>query len=391
VEWLLLLLPVAAASGWLAGRRSAETANAKGDSQLNSTYFTGLNYLLNEQPDKAIDAFITALEVDSNTVEPYLALGNLFRRRGEVDRAIRIHQDLIERPRLTRSQKDQALVELGLDYMRAGMLDRAESLFLEALKQKDYLGVALRQLLDIYQQEKKWHQAIAVARRLNEELSEATDPMIAHFYCELAKQQFTQQQASEARKFIKQALNSDWRCVRAILLQAHFAMEKHEHRAAIRLLRQVERQDPDYLPEIIRPLAECYQHLGRQDRFFSWLAKALLRYPGCTPLILAMAAHLRQEKGEEATRRFLIAQLRVHPSLESLRQLLALGIPEEASASLESWVLVEKMIEHLLKAKPSYICRYCGFGGKHRYWQCPGCKRWGSVKPITIEIQRVVQ
>lgn len=382
VEWLLLLLPVAAASGWLAGRRSAEAVNGNSRSQLNSAYFAGLNYLLNEQPDKAIDTLLDVLEVDSETVEPHLALGNLFRRRGEVGRAIRVHQNLIERPCLSSLQRGQALLELGLDYMRAGMLDRAESLFLEALKQKSHIGIALHQLLDIYQQEKNWHQAIAMAQRLREESGEAIEATIAHFYCELAEQRWAQNQTMEAAQFIKQALASDWRCIRATLLQAHLAMEKSDYKMAVRCLQRVERQDPNYLPEILRPLSECYQYLNCQEKFFSWVVEALERHPGCTPLILAKATYLQWRGEQEKARRFLIEQLRRYPSVEGLQQLLALGMPEDIQAASEPWALIEEVTRHLLKAKPSYICCSCGFEGRHRYWQCPGCKRWGTVKPF---------
>ncbi|ADJ27159.1 lipopolysaccharide assembly protein LapB [Nitrosococcus watsonii] len=384
IEWLLLLLPVAAASGWLAGKRSAETVNAGSHSQLNSAYFAGLNHLLNEQPDKAIDTLLNVLEVDSDTVEPYLALGNLFRQRGEVDRAIRVHQNIIERPYLSSSQRGQALLELGLDYMRAGMLDRAESSFLEALKRRSHIGITLRQLLDLYQQEKNWYQAIAMAQKLREESGEATESMIAHFYCELAEQRWVQRQAAETTWFIKQALASDWRCVRATLLQSRLAIEKGDYKRAIRCLRQVERQDPDYLPEILKPLSECYRHLEGQDEFFFWLTEASERHPGCTSLILAKAAYLQQRGKQKEARYFLIEQLRVYPSVEALQQLLALGVPEDIEAASEPWSLIEEVASRLLKAKLNYVCGFCGFGGKYRYWQCPGCKRWGTVKPLAL-------
>jgi lipopolysaccharide biosynthesis regulator YciM len=385
IEWLLLLLPVAAASGWLAGKRSAEAVKVSSHSQLNSIYFAGLHYLLNEQPEKAIDTLLNALEADSETVESHLGLGNLFRRRGEVGRAIQIHQSLIDKSYLSSSQRGQAFLELGLDYMRAGMLDRAESLFLDALKQKSHVGIALRQLLDIYQQEKNWWQAIAIAQKLNEESGEATESMIAHFYCELAEQQCAQKQKMEAAKFIKQALVSDWRCVRATLMQARLAMERSDYKVAVRLLQQVEQQDPDYLPEILKSLSECYQCLGSQDKFLSWSAGALERHPGCTPLILARTTYLQQQGEQEKARQFLIEQLRRYPSIEGLQRLLALGVPKDIETVLEPWSLIEQVASHLLKAKSKYVCCFCGFGGRHCHWQCPGCKRWGTVKPFVMD------
>lgn len=383
LEWLLLLLPVAAASGWLAGKRSAEVIGMRNSLQPNSAYFAGINYLLNEQPDKAVDAFLDILEVDGETAAPHFALGNLFRQRGEVGQAIRIHQNLMERSRLSSSQREQALLELGLDYMRAGMLDRAENLFLEVLKQGNHREVALRQLLEIYQQEKNWRQAIIMAQRLWEG-REAADSMVAHFYCELAEQWYAQRQKTEAAKFTQQALVSDPHCVRAMLLQARLAMEKSDYKTAIRALQQVEQQGPDYLPEILEPLSESYRCLGSHDKFLSWLEGVLKRHPGCAHLILAMVAHLQEQEGEEKARRFLIEQLKAHPFIEGSQQLLALGMPDDAGTVLESWSLIEEVIGRLLETKPRYSCRYCGFGGRHPHWQCPGCKRWGTVKPVVM-------
>src|SRR5699024_8606247 len=190
----------------------------------------------------------------------------------------------------------------------------------------------------------------------------------------------------EAAKFIKQALVSDGRCVRASLMQARLAMEKGDYKIAIRLLQQVERQNSDYLPEILKPLSECYRCLGSQDKFLSWLAEALERHPGCTPLILARATYLQQQGESEKARQFLIEQLRRYPSVEGLQRLLSLGVPKDIETISEPWSLIEEIASHLLKAKPNYVCCFCGFGGRHCHWQCPGCKRWGTVKPfISVE------
>jgi lipopolysaccharide biosynthesis regulator YciM len=162
-ELLLLLLPVAAASGWIAARRSQRQERGKCVNDTSPVYFRGLNHLLNEEPDKAIDAFVEMLEVDSDTVETHLALGNLFRRRGEVERAIRIHQNLIARPALTREQRAQALLELGQDYMRAGLLDRAENLFRELKDTRLHVRQALKNLLVIYEKERDWQACLDTA------------------------------------------------------------------------------------------------------------------------------------------------------------------------------------------------------------------------------------
>ena len=191
LELIIILLPIAAASGWLVARRGYEKREQKPLQDCSPAYFKCLNYLLNEQPDKAIDVFIKLLEVDSDTVETHMALGNLFRRRGEVERAIRIHQNLIARPSLSRQQRAQALLELGQDYMRAGLFDRAENLFVELAETKLYNKQALTNLLEIYQQEKDWAKAVAIGRRLSRQNRELR-PQLAHFECELAAQALQQ-------------------------------------------------------------------------------------------------------------------------------------------------------------------------------------------------------
>ena len=184
-ELLWLLLPVAALSGWIAARRSAPSAAPQ--KPLPSQYFQGINYLLNEQPDKAIEVFTRLVEVDSDTVETHLALGSLFRRRGEVDRASRIHQNLIARPTLSRDQRAYAMLELGEDFMRAGLLDRAEHLFEQVAEVDTYVVPALRQLLTVYQQEKEWDRAISAALRLEASGAKSMRPLVAQFYCEQAE------------------------------------------------------------------------------------------------------------------------------------------------------------------------------------------------------------
>ncbi len=199
LDLLLLLLPIAAVSGWYGGYKHKSSAAQK-PNFLPRDYFIGLKYLIDEQPDKAVDIFIKMLEVNSDTVETHLALGGLFRRRGEVNRAIRIHQNLIARPQLVKGQRVQALSELAQDYMRAGVLDRAENLFLELLELDKGNEANFRYLLHIYEQQKDWEQAITIARKLHN-----MQPAIAHYYCELGDH--------------KKALLMDKNCVRATLLQ----------------------------------------------------------------------------------------------------------------------------------------------------------------------------
>ena len=380
-ELLWLLLPVAAASGWFAARRSARRNQQAGRNEFSRDYFRGLNFLLNEQPDKAIEVFVQMLEVDSDTVETHLALGNLFRRRGEVDRAIRIHQNLIARPTLSREQRAQALLELSQDYMRAGLFDRAESLLLELLDNNLHTRPALRHLLDIYQQEKEWDRAIDIARRLESETGRGMKPVIAQFHCEQAEEALGRGDLATATGLIKRALGHDRRCVRATLLQAGILMRGRQYKAAIKTLRRVEEQDPDFIPEILEPLRQCHEALGTLTALRDYLDGLAERYPGISP-VLAEADLLCEQEGDDAAVRFLAEQLRQKPSVQGLARLIDLQAGTADGKVRDDLEMLGQLVDRLLEGRPVYQCRRCGFEGKSLHWQCPGCKEWNTVKPI---------
>lgn len=379
-ELLWLLLPVAAASGWIMARRSQPRQRARGR-DFSSEYFQGLNYLLNEQPDKAIDVFIRMLEVDSDTVETHLALGNLFRRRGEVDRAIRIHQNLIARPTLNKFQRSTALLELGQDYMRAGWLDRAESLFEELVESNLHTVPALRHLLDIYQQEKEWDKAIAVARRLDGQGKQSFKPVIAQFLCEEAEQALRQGDEHAAAQSLKRALQHDRHCVRASILQGRMAVQAGNCKAALKAFHQVEEQDIEYLPEVLEPLRQCYEQAGAFEELKRYLAAVIDRYNGISP-VLMLADLLARTEGDAAAVDFLAAQVRKRPSVRGLGRLIDLNLAAASGKAKEDLLILRDLVAQLLGSKPKYKCSHCGFAGKSLHWQCPTCKEWNTVKPI---------
>lgn len=379
--WLLLLLPVAAASGWWAARSDVLRRGVRSDFNLSSHYFKGLNYLLNEQPDKAIEVFIRVLEVDKDTVETHLALGNLFRRRGETDRAIRIHQNLIARPTLSRAQRTQALLELGQDYMRAGLLDRAESLFLELLELDDHVVPALRQLIDIYQQEKDWEKAIATTQRLATATGQHVNHVLAQYRCELAEQARADGATTSAVHMLEHALKEDARCVRASLLQGELAMAAGEYAAAINAYKRVEQQDADYLSEVLEPLTlYCNAH-GQRKEMIDYLTQLHTRHGGVT-LMLTLAGLLRAEYGVERAGEFITHQLQKRPSVRGLSQLIEIKLSTSYGEVRDSLLLIQGLTTQLLLDRPIYSCQNCGFTGKSLHWQCPGCKHWSTVKPI---------
>jgi lipopolysaccharide biosynthesis regulator YciM len=380
--WLVLaLLPVAAFTGWWTARRKSSGPEDKESRRMNPEYIKGLNFVLNEQPDKAIDVFVRMLEVDSETIETHLALGNLFRRRGEVDRAIRIHQNLIARPNLTRRQRSMALMELGMDYMRSGLLDRAEGLFLELVESGDYSVRAYQQLLEIYQQEKDWAQSIVIARRLESISDQSLHPLIAQFYCELAAADLEEGGDKEARDNLRRALNLDPRCVRASILEGRIAAGRGRPRAAIKCYKRVVKQDPDYIPEVIQPLLECYQEMDKQHEFIAYMKELLKTHNDITPALF-LTDVISQAEGEEAAVRFISSEMEEHPTVRGVDRLLEYAVARTAGETRESLAAIKNLTRRLLETQSVYKCQQCGFDAKHMHWQCPGCKNWNTVKPV---------
>ncbi len=377
---LVLLLPVAAASGWWAAKRSRERA-LEPRRWMHPDYFKGLNYVLNEQPDKAIEVFVKMLEVDSETVETHLALGNLFRRRGEVDRAIRIHQNLIARPTLNRNQKAQALLELGMDYMRLGILDRAEGLFAELVASDMLTEQAFTYLLDIYQQEQDWPKAIMTANRLEATTGQHLSPVIAQFYCELAGTSLVKNDEKSAKNNLKRALNLDPGCVRASLIEGAMQQRSGNYRAALKAFRRVEKQDPEYLSEIIPPLQDCYKALGRLDGYITYLHELLETYGGITPL-LYLTDLIAEIRGETEAIRLISDELHKRPTVRGVDHLLKYAISKADGDLHKNLQTIQELTTRLIEEGPVYKCRNCGFDAKHIHWYCPGCKKWNTVKPV---------
>jgi lipopolysaccharide assembly protein B len=379
-QLLLLLLPVAAISGWYAGYRHKKSSESD-LSIIPHEYFIGLNYLINEQPDKAVDVFIKMLEVNTDTVETHLALGNLFRRRGEVDRAIRIHQNLIARPQLVRKQRMQALFELAQDYLRAGVLDRAERLFLELIEHNEDVVSSLNSLINIYQQQKDWQQAIVIAKKLKRLSNINVDNAVAHYYCELAEKARHNHQNKQAKDHLKEALNHDKHCARSNIVLGKIFMEEGDNKQAIHAFRCVHKQDAEYASEVIVFLADCYKQMNQEEEFVNYLADRIVENPRIY-FILAMTDYVRDKDGDASAIEYLSKQIHRCLSMRGLERMLGLYIDSTDSKIKDQLLLLKEFIDKLSENKPVYRCTHCGFSGKQLYWQCPSCKRWNSVKPI---------
>ena len=381
---LWLLLPLAAASGWLGARLDQKRRVRKNSFDLPSAYFKGLNFLLNEQPDKAIEVFTQALEVNSETVETHLALGNLFRRRGEVERAIRIHQNLIARPTLDKEQRSHALLELGQDYLKAGLFDRAENLFQELAEIRLHREQALRLLLRIYQQEREWDKAIATARKLGRLSNQSMDDVIAHYYCELAESAMSKSDYAGARTHVKAALRSDNACVRACILLGDIEVACGKHREAIKAWKNIEGQDAQFLGEVADKIADSYRYLGDEEGLYEFFRSALQRHQ-VIGLILAFADIIKNREGIGAAEKFVVESLRRRPSVHGLHRLIELNLTEATGPGKDDLVLLRNIIEELREQHRGYACQQCGFKGKSLHWVCPSCNRWNTIKPILEE------
>jgi len=381
-ELFWLLLPVAALSGWLTAKYNLWSQPPSFPS-ISADYFKGLNYLLNEQPDKAIDIFVELIDddIDAEAIETHLALGALFRRRGEVNRAIQIHQNLMAQTTLNEQQRHQAALELGLDYQRAGLLDRAEDLFTELVEVKAHRVYAYQRLLDIYQQEHEWEKAITTAQQLQQVSDEDITYLIAHYYCEQAEILYQQKQYDIALQKLTLALKIDKNCVRASLLEGQLALDMCQLEKAILAFKRVEQQDLDYLTEIIAALQTCYHKLDKPDEFKQYLHHVLMNYGGVTPL-LVLASMLENQKGGLHAADFVVQYLHDRPSIRGLDYLLDLALENSESITREHLLLLKGMTTQLLKDKPIYKCHQCGFTGKSLHWQCPSCKHWNTIKPI---------
>jgi lipopolysaccharide biosynthesis regulator YciM len=378
--WFFLLLPLAALSGWVIGRRGGERHSDSQVSKLSTTYFRGLNYLLNEQPDKAIELFLHIAELDKETFETQVALGHLFRRRGEVDRAIRLHLALVQRPDLSDAQKVQALLALGEDYMRSGLLDRAETVFSDLAKIDQRAPQALKHLIGIYQAERDWPKAIENATRFEAATGEPMGKLIGQFECELAERQRAAGDVEAARASIARAYAADSASVRAGMLEGRIEVEAGNDSAAIRAFERAARHDPDYLPELLPQLLASYERVGDSPGARAFLSEMSEHYRGISP-VLALTRLVEAEEGTSVARSYLAQQLKDRPSVRGEAALIDLSLTEDADANATLHDL-KHITDQLLVRNPSYRCSRCGFGARSHHWQCPSCKEWGTVKPL---------
>lgn len=380
LQFLFLLLPVAAYSGWHFGskKKTYEASERSLLTNYRKDYFRGLNYLINEQPDKAVDIFVKLIEVDSDTVETHLALGALFRQRGEVDRAIRVHQNLIARPQLAKEYRMQALSELGQDYLRAGVLDRAEGLFQELVELGEQSEASLKYLLHIYQQEKDWQQAITTAHKLALICKRSMNDVIAHYYCELAE---AEPDPYLAIKHLKKAEAVDGSSIRALMLRGKLCAYLHDYASAITYYQRAITVDADYITEIIPSLCHAYRQEGQEEQMVDYLHQLLLNYPS-TSTAIELAQYLQYKHGNTAAIEFIAEHIQQHPSMRGLDYLVELYLLNVYGDTEKKLMMLHDFMQRLQQNKPVYQCQHCGFSGRSLYWLCPSCHYWSTTKPV---------
>ncbi len=428
--WWLILVPLLFGLGWIAARVDIRQMLSE-TRRLPDSYFRGLNFLLNEQPDHAIDAFIEVVKLDPETIELHFALGSLFRRRGELERAIRVHQNLIQRSDLPARQREQALYELAQDHLKAGMLDRAEEGFLH-LQDSRYGTEAVRHLIRIYEAEHDWPKAIAAVQTLQRLVDEPV-PQALHYHCELAEAALNRQppdceaalaaidaatQSDEAQSALasggrhhepggERASESSTVSVaqrpsvqgqvRLALLRARVAMAQHDPRQASTVLEEALRRFPSYAgllaqpwlaaqeacqagPEALRRLQKLYNEQPSQD-LFDAIFRALHRLQGPAQAWQFAREALERQPSLLGLERLLEAQLEVRDESDT---------PNGAAAptdwiSLDDARLVRRLIHRPAQRLGRYACQTCGFRAQRFYWQCPGCNTWETYLPKRLE------
>ncbi|WP_409158313.1 lipopolysaccharide assembly protein LapB [Pectobacterium sp. B2J-2] len=382
LELLFLLLPVAAAYGWYMGRRSAQQDKEQESNRLSREYVTGVNFLLSNQQDKAVELFLDMLKDDSNTFEAHLTLGNLFRSRGEVDRAIRIHQALTESASLTFEQRLLAVQQLGRDYMAAGLYDRAEESFNQLVDEEDFRRSALQQLLQIYQATSDWQTAIEIAEKLVKMGKDQLRVDIAHFYCELSLLAMGNDDLDKALTLLKKGAAADNQCARASIMMGRIYIAQQDYSRAAESLRQVLDQDKDLVSETLPMLQECYQHLDKPLDWSTFLRRCVEENTGATAELM-LADILEREEGAEVAQAYINRQLQRHPTMRVFHRLMDFHLHEaEDGRTKENLQGLRDMVGEQIRTKPRYSCRKCGFTSQSLYWQCPSCRTWASVKPI---------
>lgn len=386
-ELLFLLLPIAAAYGWYMGGRNAKQKYQNESNRLSREYVDGLNFLLSNQKDKAVDLFLDMLKDDYGTLEAHLTLGNLFRSRGEVDRAIRIHQALMESASLTFEQRLLAIQQLGRDYMTAGFYDRAEDMFLQLIDEEDFQQYALQQLIVIYQSTSEWSKAITAASKLVKLGQSKYNQDIAQFYCELASLSIAADDLPKSLFYLQKSISADANCARTSLMFGRVLMAQGHYDKAVEHLTQILVQDKAFIGEALPFIKDCYQFLDQEETLKKFLKQCVDADSGSVAELM-LADMIEKQTGRESAQYYIYRELVKNPNLKGFYRLMDYHLAEaENGRAKESLLLLRNMVGEQIKAVPNYRCERCGFTVNSIYWLCPACRSWSTIKPIRDFVQ----
>jgi lipopolysaccharide biosynthesis regulator YciM len=380
--WWLLAVPIFFGLGWIAARVDIKQILSESRT-LPRAYFKGLNHLLNDQPDKAIDAFIEIVTLDPETADMHFALGNLFRRRGEIERAIRVHQNLLARPDLPLDQRAHAQYELGMDYLKAGLLDRAEETF-NGLVEGSYSVQARKALLEIYQREKEWSRAIDAASGLQSSGAGARQKEIAQFYCELAQDALVRSDLADAMALLDKGLHADRNSVRATMLLGDVLLAQGDVEGAIATWKRVEQQSVPHVALVAGRLMDGFRRVGRPQEGVN-LLRSYLAEASSIDLIEVVFKAVIELDGVDAAKQLVLDELRRNPTLLGLDKLLEARLMDAPAHIWEELSMVKNLIHGYTTKLARYQCGHCGFKARQYYWQCPGCSRWETYPPRRTE------
>lgn len=369
---------MAAASGWFVARRTDGRQPGE-QSPLTQAYRRGLNYLLEEKTDKALETMGKALSEDAESLEIQMALGNLYRRRGDVERAIEIHTRIRNHQDLAQDKKARANLELGLDFMRAGLFDRAETLFETLGGSTPYDLEAQQQLLLLYQQQNDWHRALGCILRWRQLRKPRHGETAAFFLCELAEEAMALHRLKDARDLLQEALLDDPGCVRATMARGRLEYMNGEYRQAFETLRGIEQQNPSFLAVVLPLIGHCADRLHFDEEYVGWLEDIHQRYRIMAAAI-ARADRLVRLRGMEAALNYLLPILEESPDPQALNH--ALGYLAQETHSSSRLSRLQTLLSHTLSGQEQFRCEHCGFESVALYWRCPSCRYWGAIRPM---------
>jgi lipopolysaccharide assembly protein B len=379
--WWLLILPLFFTLGWIAARVDIKQLISE-STALPASYFKGVNFLISDQHDKAVEAFSEAIQANTDSLELHFALGSLFRRTGETDRAINMHLSLLAKKELTPNQKSAVKAELAQDYLKAGLYDRAEELF-KGLDDTRYQQPALNALLEIYVREREWAQAVTTATELERLSGVPFRQEIAQYYCELAMNAIIAQQQDTARVHLNMALDANKNCVRANVLLGDLEASNGAHQAAISHWKRIEFQQPEYLGLVANKMLKSYRADSQLKQGLIQLNSYLETYK-LPSLMSALYEATLVEEGAEKAVKLARNELIRQPSLTTLDQLLqARAMADESNAkkqaSNQDIQLMQQTVRNAIGNRAAYHCDHCGFRAKQHHWQCPACNAWEAL------------